>query len=372
MNRMLRRGLTAVKEILEQQGYYEAVVTPATEVDPVGHQVNVTYTVAVGPQARVGNIALTGADPGLTLEDFRKKAKLKVGNRISRDTTSNAMDRLRKLYQKRDRLEGTVTLEKQTYDKTRKQVDYSFHANQGPEVKVAVEGAKISKNKMHQLIPIFQEGTIDNDLLNEGVFNIRDYELQQGYFDATVEVRVIGQDTAAESVVFTVAQGLKHKVTAVNIDGNKYFSDELLQERMRVQKANAYQRSGKYSPALVSGDVSSIQALYRANGFDQATVTTDVKATDEGPDGKPLKVGEIAVTFKIVEGPQQKFGAVALNGVAPGRLADVRALMNSQPGQPFSLVTLSGDRDTVLQYYLSPWVRPGEGGDSAVEGEQGL
>ena len=27
--------------------------------------------------------------------------------------------------------------------------------------------------------------------------------------------------------------------------------------------------------------------------------------------------------------------------------------MNSQPGQPFSLVTLSGDRDTVLQYYLS-------------------
>ena len=27
--------------------------------------------------------------------------------------------------------------------------------------------------------------------------------------------------------------------------------------------------------------------------------------------------------------------------------------MNTQPGQPFSLVTLSGDRDTVLQYYLS-------------------
>ena len=27
--------------------------------------------------------------------------------------------------------------------------------------------------------------------------------------------------------------------------------------------------------------------------------------------------------------------------------------MNSQPGQPFSLVTLSGDRDAVLGYYLS-------------------
>ena len=46
---------------------------------------------------------------------------------------------------------------------------------------------------------------------------------------------------------------------------------------MRVQKANAYQRSGRYSPALVSADVTAILALYRANGFDQAKVTTDVK-----------------------------------------------------------------------------------------------
>jgi outer membrane protein insertion porin family len=346
-------GLEGIKDILQEQGYYESKATAAQQVDTAGDQVNVTYTVAVGPQARVGGITLTGTDPGLTVEDIRKKGKLKEGKPVSRETTSNAMDRLRKLYQKKDRLEGTVTLQNQTYDKPRKQVDYEFHANQGPEVKVSVEGAKISTNKMRLLIPIYQEGTIDNDLLNEGVFNIRDYQQQQGYFDATVEVRVIGEDTANESVVFTVDRGLKHKVTAVNIEGNKYFSADLLLERMKVQKGNAYQRSGRYSPALVSSDVSAIQALYRANGFDQATVTTDVKANDEGPDGKPLNVGEIAVTYKIVEGSQQKFGTVALNGVMPSRMADVKALMNSQPGQPFSLVTLGGDRDTVLQYYLS-------------------
>ena len=77
--------------------------------------------------------------------------------------------------------------------------------------------------------------------------------------------------------MFTVDRGIKHKVMAVELKGNKYFTSDLLRERMRVQKANAYQRSGRYSPALVAGDVSSIQALYRANGFDQAEVTTDVK-----------------------------------------------------------------------------------------------
>ena len=139
----------------------------------------------------------------------------------------------------------------------------------------------------------------------------------------------------------------------MELKGNKYFSDDLLRERMRVQKANSYQRSGRYSPALVSADVTAIKALYRANGFDQATVTTDVKDIETSANGKPLKGGEIAVTYTIVEGPQQKFGTVALNGVDASRMKDVKALMNTQPGQPFSLVTLSGDRDTVLQYYLS-------------------
>jgi outer membrane protein insertion porin family len=346
-------GAEGIKDILQQQGYYESLMSADSQVDVAGDQVNVTYTVSIGLQARVGQVTLDGTDPGITLEEFRKQGKLKQGNRVTRDTTSNALERLRKLYQKRDRLEATVTLQKQTYDKSRKQVDYDFHANQGPEVKVAVEGANIKKNRLHMLVPIYEEGTIDNDLLNEGVFNIRDYEQQQGYFDARVDVKVVGTSTTTESVVFTVELGVKHKVDSVELKGNKYFSDDLLLERMRVQKANSYQRSGRYSPALMSADVTAIKALYRANGFDQATVTTDVKDLETSANGRPLKTGEISVTYTIVEGPQQKFGTVALNGVDASRMHDVKALMNTQPGQPFSLVTLSGDRDAVLQYYLS-------------------
>jgi outer membrane protein assembly factor BamA len=346
-------GAAGIKEMLAQQGYYEPLMSADSELDVAGSQVNVTYTVSLGPQARVGMITLEGADAGLTLEEFRKKAKLKQGSKVTRDTASNALERLRKMYQKKDRLEATVSLQNETYDKPRNQLDMKFHANQGPEVKVAVEGAKISKSRLHLLVPIFEEGTIDNDLLNEGVFNIRDFEQQQGYFDSKVDVKVIGEDTPAERVVFTVERGVKHKVTSVELKGNKYFSDDLLLERMHVQKANLYQRSGRYGPGLVTGDVAAIQALYRANGFDQAKVTTDVKDISESPEGKPLKVAEIEVTYTIDEGPQEKFGTVALNGVDASRTKAVRALMNSQPGQPFSLVTLAGDRDTVLEYYLS-------------------
>ena len=150
--------------------------------------------------------------------------------------------------------------------------------------------------------------------------------------------------------MFTVDRGIKHKVVAVNLKGNNIFDDDLLRERMQVQKADAYLRNGRYSPALVASDVSAIQALYRANGFDQAKVTTEVQDADKGPDGKPLKAEQIGVTFTIVEGPQQKFGTVNLAGVDPSRMKRCEGLLNAQSGQPFSLITLSGDRDAVLSY----------------------
>ena len=55
----------------------------------------------------------------------------------------------------------------------------------------------------------------------------------------------------------------------------------------------------------------------------------------------------------VKEGPQQKFGKVTLDGVAGERAKDVKALLNSTEGQPYSLITLSGDRDAILDYYLS-------------------
>ncbi len=342
-----------VKQTLSQNGYYQPVISVKTTPDDPNQQMNVTFTINIGPQARIGEVILEGNDPGLTLEEFRKKSKLKAGRKVTRETTSDALTKLRAQYQKKDRLEATVALQKSTYDTPKKRLNYDFRANQGPLVKVSIEGAKVSKSRLHLLVPVFEEGTIDNDLLNEGSHNIREFLEQQGYFDATVEVKVIGEDTPAEQVVYSVDRGVKHKVLEVSLKGNKYFETDLLKERMRVQKADSYLRSGRYSPALLAADISSILALYRANGFNDTTVTPAVEDIDNGPDGKPLKLAQIRVVLTVVEGTQQKFGDIVLQGVDPSRAQAVKALLNSQTGQPFSLISLSGDRDAVLAYYLS-------------------
>ncbi|ADW69668.1 surface antigen (D15) [Granulicella tundricola MP5ACTX9] len=342
----------AVRQVLAQNGYYEPVVAVQTERDPVGNQVNVTYTVSVGPQARVGNIVISGTNPGISLATFRKKGKLKPKNKVTRETTSNALSNLRGVYQKQNRLEATLTLQKSTYDPATKRVNYEFQAEQGPVVKVLVDGIKISKSRLHLLVPIFEEGTIDNDLLNEGRFKIQDFMEQSGYSDAKVSFAVEGAASTTQTVRYTVDKGIKHKVVAVEVTGNKYFGSQLLVDRLAVHKADAYQRVGRYSTQLVKNDATNLEGLYRANGFNSAKVTSSIKDFDEAG-GKNLKVARVAVTYTVVEGTQQKFGSVDLNGIDPSRKQVLSGLLGATPGQPFSLVQLSGDRDALLSWYVS-------------------
>lgn len=341
-----------VKQVLVQNGYFQPVIKVETQRDDVGNQVNVAYTVAIGPQAKVGNVTLTGTDPGITLAKFRKKGKLKKGSKVGRDTTSNALSSLRDVYQKENKLEATVALKKSTYDSGNKSLNYEFQAEQGPTVKVVVEGAKIATSRLKLLVPVFEEGTVDNDLLNEGRFKMKDYMQQSGYFDADVHVKVVGTGTGSETVLYTVDKGLKHKVVDVQVVGAKYFEKDDLESRLQTQKSSLYLRAGRYSGEVMKADVSVLESLYKANGFKDVKVVSTAKDVTSAK-GKQLKVAEIAVTFTITEGAQTQFGAVDLTGVDPSRQAALKGLMNTSAGQPFSLQTLSGDRDALLGYYLS-------------------
>jgi outer membrane protein assembly complex protein YaeT len=220
-------------------------------------------------------------------------------------------------------------------------------------VKVVVDGVTLSKSRTKLLVPVYEEGAVDIDLLNEGAFNIKDYMQQKGYFNVTDKVQLLGKDTGHVEVLYTVQAGGKHKVTEVKIRGNKYFDRGMLEDLLRVKKADAYQRSGRYSAQLVAADVDSIETLYRSNGFSQVKAAAVVKELDTGGNGKPLKEPQIEVTFTVDEGRQQKFGDVELTGVATERRKAVKALLSSQTGQPFSLITLSSDRDAIVTYYLA-------------------
>ena len=222
----------------------------------------------------------------------------------------SGLDGVRKLLQKDNRLEGTVALESMKYDVETNRATPTLRIEEGPQIRVNVIGAKVSQSTLRRLIPIFEEHAVDRDLLVEGARNLRDYFQSDGFFDAQVEFKQqrISNDKAA--VDFLVNTGKRHKLVAIRIKGNHYFSTDVIRERMYLQKANFLQfPHGRYSENLLRRDRTTISNLYEANGF------RDVKVTSTSVDNYLGVPGNLAVTIDIQEGPQYLINRLQLEGV---------------------------------------------------------
>jgi outer membrane protein insertion porin family len=146
-------------------------------------------------------------------------------------------------------------------------------------------------------------------------------------------------------VVYTVNPGDRHKLAAIRISGNRYFSDELIRSRMQNQAAGRLFSHGRYSEALLEEDVRSIQDLYRASGFRQAEVTSKLV---EKYQGEP---SQLAIQIAVKEGPQTRVAWVRIDGsftLPQEQLPEI----STAEGQGFDESSLADDRDTILEKYF--------------------
>jgi outer membrane protein assembly factor BamA len=227
----------------------------------------------------VGTVEVTG-NPGMSVEEFRRHAHLKADAHVDQETGSRALAGVLKVYQGQQRLEAEIKLESPQYIVTSHKDNFRISANRGPVVKVLVEGASASPALLKHVIPIFEEGSVDDDLLNEGNRRLRDFYQRQGYFDVKVEHKL--QSTTAEQVtiVYRVRLGARRRVERVSVEGNRYFDSATLKELLSVHVADALDRHGDYSQALVAADISALQAVYQNNGFSKVKITPETSALE--------------------------------------------------------------------------------------------
>ena len=133
------------------------------------------------------------------MAEFRRHAHLRSGSQVDHDTANRALDGRAEALPEQERLEAEIKLESHPYDQAAKREDFRFTAVQGPIVKVLVEGAGMSAERIKRILPIFEEGAVDDDLLNEGNRRLRDYYQRLGYFDVKAEHEQ--QKTSADEVV---------------------------------------------------------------------------------------------------------------------------------------------------------------------------
>jgi outer membrane protein insertion porin family len=351
-----KQAMDRMRQALSDDGYHEPVITYDLSAHPEEQLVDVAFKVDSGVRARVGSVEVTG-EPGMPLSEFSRHAKLKTGSTINRDTGNRALTGVLKHYQKEERLEAEIKLLAQTYSSATRRSSFEFSANRGPVVKVRVEGAKVSGERLKRSIPVFEEGTVDEDLLNEGNRRLRDYFQRLGYFDVKVDHIQHNQRSDLVSIIYSVALGERRRVDRVSVEGNHYFDAKILEELLSVHAADKFDRHGTYSQALVTTDMNALKGVYQNNGFSEVKITPETLAGNVHTPAPGQVFSQsaqpLSVVYHIEEGPQQRVGDLRLDGVIKSDPEKLHGLMNTASGQLFSPQNLAGDRDALLTDYLS-------------------
>lgn len=349
----LVRAMQQMRAALAQDGYYEPSITQTLTPHPADQLMDAVFRVESGAQAHIGSVKVTG-DAGMSGAEFRRVAHLRSGAHVTRDTVSRALSRALKHYQRQDRMEAEIKLVSEKYVSAGRKVDFSFSVNRGPVVNVIVEGASMERDDLKRLVPVYVEGTVDEDLLNEGNRRLRDYFQRQGYFDVRVDHRREAPRDGLVEIVYNVDLGQRRKVAQVSVEGNHYFDSQTLKDLLSVHASGKFDPRGTYSQALVAADVGAIESVYQNNGFANAKVTPEIiNQATESKDTKGSGPAPLRVVYSIDEGQQIRVGAVQITGNKHIESGQLTPLLNTTAGQLLSPQNLGGDRNALLTAYMN-------------------
>src|SRR5262249_15436453 len=239
------RGIKRIRDVLEENGYYRSKISDEEQPNPVTQQVDILFRISVGERAHIGALSLTG-DSGSSLEEIREISGLHPGDDVSSDRLTRTLQKLRKKYQKKERLLAQVLVDR-AYRPEKNAVDYFFNIQPGPVVQITVDGYHIRRGLIKRYVPMFEENALDEDLVNEGRRNLLDFMQTRGYFEARVGIKKESPTPDLLRVVYVIIPGAKHKLSKVTFAGNKYFGDEILRARMQTQPAARFLSQGRYS-----------------------------------------------------------------------------------------------------------------------------
>jgi len=348
----MKDALDRLRQTLEDDGEYQAKLTYDTTPHPDTLQMDIVVHVMEGPRARVGAITIENQTE-FTQQELRNHLKISEGGQITVERLNRVSDRARKWLTGNNYLGARVTIHRGAYDAKTNRVPLTFAMYAGLEVRVAVEGAKISSGNLHKLIPIYQEGAVDQDLLQEGRRSLRDWFERAGYFDTQVSYTVAeapaqksggSMHRTASVVTYQVNRGDHHRLVNVDFKGNKYFSSELLRGRLKILPGG-YASPGHYSTELLQDDVTSIRTLYESNGFEQCQVQSQLVDNFHGHNG------DLSVTFEVQEGLQTRVASLEVDGYKQLSKDELLGVVGSSQGQPYSEFNVSSDRDNILATY---------------------
>ncbi|HET9216251.1 MAG TPA: outer membrane protein assembly factor BamA, partial [Terriglobia bacterium] len=309
----------------------ESTLTVETSPDkeiPYLRNVDIT-AVGLTPKdrARVSAVQIHGAEKVFPGSELREALEISPRKFYSALELERGISSIRNKFLDKNYLNTRIEVMK-AYQREANSVQLTISIEPGQETVIDTDG-QIDDEQVRRLVPIFEEGAFDQDLIREGRDRIVEYLQQEGYFEATVTGPDIIPSTEDRPfrIHFFIKKGEQHRVKAVQFRGNVAFSNGQIQERIRVHPA-AFLNRGLFSDELVKQDVDTIRNMYRRAGYEAAFV--EVHREDDATKH------EIHVVFDITENDRYRIEKISFDGNMIVTESELRDAIRLKEGDLYS------------------------------------
>lgn len=348
----------ALQTFLQNNGFFQAKVHAEPHIDDAHQLVSVSFVVDMRKRAKIAAVNIEGTNQVETarLEHSMRSLRarltgglLKPGKTYTRQRITNATSLMKKTLSHERRLASSIQENPPQFDPATNRVQVSFKVDVGPVVTIRIVGARLSwvpllaSRQKKKLIPIYSEGSVDRDLVEEGQRNLVDYFQKKGFYDAQVN-REFTRHPDQILITYTVDPGQKHKVDRIYFQGNYALKSAELMSQVSVKRSHVWTH-GSLSAKLLRQSAQNIEALYRDHGYEEVKVTP--RAIDREP--------KVDVAFEIQEGPQTLVEDVRVDGNQHVPYEQLTAPKGFQlsAGVPFSTRKMADDRNRISANYLN-------------------
>jgi outer membrane protein assembly factor BamA len=145
----MKDALDRLRQTLEDDGEYQSRLTYTTTPHPETLEMDILVHVVEGPRARVGAISIQNQTE-FSEQELRSHLKISEGGQITVERLNRVADRARKWLTRNNYLGARVTIHRGAYDPKTNRVPLNFAMYAGLEVRVVVQGARISAGNLRK------------------------------------------------------------------------------------------------------------------------------------------------------------------------------------------------------------------------------
>ena len=333
-----------ISETLAANGYYRAISKYRLLPDPATLEAEVLFSVFPGKSARLSSLEFQG-HLGFPPAKLAKVAGWHLGIQLTSARVERGLLKLHQFLVSHDRLQATASVLKREYDTKLNTEKLLITVETGPLVRVRVEGARISRSKLKELLPVYRDGVVDEPALAHSDEILEDHFQQRGFFSATVKAaQAFHAESQTLDLTFRVNRGKPGQFMGYGLEGNRAIPTTELMAGLSPPEQGIFSRAPLYSRTLLANKLNALTALYRSKGFLEVQISPRVDDHFRNQDAHWF------VTFQVEEGLQTTVRQLALKGVSRDTEKALWPSLLTKPSQPYSPERAVADRDTLSNY----------------------